>query len=294
MAATETIARDLPAKGTPADVAVRPRNVHFDVARGSKGYWLGGDPVGTAVFNALSLTFPDGEKLFIDAVRHFQSKVQGKLREDVQGFAGQEAIHSREHAALNSLIDRNHYPVAEIEEAIRGRIAQSRERGPMGMLLSTIALEHFTAMMADVLMAAPEVFHGAPEEIAGLWRWHALEETEHKAVAFDVFMEVTKHWSPFLRWRRRVMIMILVTRNFTRNIAHHACQLLEADGYTPEAARKAVRRYLWLKPGLFRLGWRIYFAWYRPGFHPWDHDNRAELASWTQAYDAGLAQDRAA
>ena len=102
-------------------------------------------------------------------------------------------------------------------------------------------------------------------------------------------MEVTKHWSPFNRWRRRVLAMIIVTRNFTRNIARHATQLLEADGYSPEAARKAVRRYLWRSPGLFRLGWRTYFAWYRPGFHPWDVDNRAALNDWKAEYDAAAA-----
>ncbi len=281
------------AKHTPADVHVRPRNIRFNVAQAGKGYWMGGDPVGTAVFNALSLTFPDGEKLFIDAVRHFRPRLSGKLLDDVQGFIGQEGIHSREHAALNRLIDRTRYPVDGIEEAVRGRIAITRERGPMAMLMSTIALEHFTAMMAEMHMAYQDLFEGAAPDVERLWRWHAMEETEHKAVAYDVFLEVTKHWSPFLRWRRRVLAMILVTRNFTRNIANHATELLVADGYAPESARKAVRRYLWGTPGIFRRGWRTYFAWYRPGFHPWDVDNRAELAGWKAEYDAA-AQAKAA
>jgi uncharacterized protein len=275
-------------KTTPADVQIRGRNLHFDVAEARDRHWLGGDPVGTAVFNALSLTFPDGEKLFIDAVKHFRPKLEGKLLDDVQGFIAQEGIHAREHAQLNQMVDRNRYPVAEIEEAVRGRIALSRERGPMGMLLSTIALEHFTAMMAEMHMANPELFDGTPPHIERMWRWHAMEETEHKAVAFDVFMEVTKHWSPFLRYRRRVMIMWLVTWNFTRNISRHAAQLLEAEGYTPRQAKRAVRRFVWLKPGIFRRGWRTYFAWYRPGFHPWDVDNRAELAGWKAEFDAAV------
>ena len=278
------------AKATPADVHVRPRNIRFDVAEARDRHWLGGDPVGTAVFNALSLTFPDGEKLFIDAVKHYRPQLKGKLLEDVQGFIAQEGIHSREHAALNQMVDRNRYPVAEIEEAVRERVAMSRDRGPMGMLLSTIALEHFTAMMAEMHMAHPELFDGTPPHIERMWRWHAMEETEHKAVAFDVFKEVTKHWSPFLRYRRRVMIMMLVTYNFTRNITRHATQLLEAEGYAPKDALRAVRRFLWLKPGIFRRGWRTYFAWYRPGFHPWDVDNRAQLAGWKAEFDAAAAE----
>lgn len=289
--------RTRPAKRTPADVSIRPRNLRFDVASGVKArgiaHWMGGDPVATAVFNAMSLTFPDGEKMFIDAVKHFRPQIDEaniKLLGEVQGFIAQEGIHAREHAVLNRFIDRDKYPVAEIEAMIRKRIDMARERGPFAMLLSTIALEHFTAMMAEDHMGHPELFDGTPAEIERMWRWHAIEETEHKAVAFDVFMEASRHWSPVQRWRRRMLSMMIVTWNFTRNIAKYSAMLLEAEGYEPAAARKAVRRYLWGKPGLFRRGWRTYFAWYRPNFHPWDVDNRAQLVGWKAEYDVAAAQ----
>ena len=130
------------AKSTPADVKIPPRDIRFDVEGAKRRHWLGGDPVGTAVFNALSLTFPDGERMFIDAVRAFRGEVSGKLAEDVKGFIAQEAIHSREHHQLNQLIDRTHYAVDEVEAAIRERIAFSRSRGPMRMLIATIALRN--------------------------------------------------------------------------------------------------------------------------------------------------------
>lgn len=277
------------AKTTPTDLDIQPRDLRFDVAGARDGHWLGGDPVGTAVFNALSLTFPDGERLFMDAVRHYRPQLSGKLLEDVRGFIAQEAIHSREHHGLNQLIDRGRYPVAEIEAEVRERTSQARGRGPMGMLISTIALEHFTAMMAEVHMAHQDLFEGASPEIERLWRWHAMEEGEHKAVAFDVFMEVTKDWPPFLRYRRRVISMALITYMFSRNVTRFAARLLETDGYTPKAALKAVEAYVWKKPGLFRRGWKTYFAWYRPGFHPWDHDNRAMLAGWRAEFDAAAS-----
>ncbi len=287
-------ARAASPKTTPADVDVLARDIRFDLAAAKQRHWLGGDPVGTAVFNALSLTFPDGERLFMDAVRHFRPQLKGKLLDDVRGFIAQEAIHSREHHVLNQLIDRDHYPVAEIEAQVRQRTTFARERGPMAMLMSTIALEHFTAMMAEMHMAHQDVFEGTDPGIERLWRWHAMEETEHKAVAYDVFMEVTKDWSPFLRYRRRVITMALVTLMFTRNITRYAARLLEADGYAPEAALKAVKRFVWDKPGLFRRGWRTYFAWYRPGFHPWDQDNRATLKDWKAEFDAAAAPAAAA
>jgi len=274
------------AKSTPADVHVPPRDIHFNVNAAKTGHWLSGDPIGTAVFNALSITFPDGERVFIDAVRAFRDGLPPKLAEDVKGFIAQESIHSREHHALNQLIDRELYPVAEIETEFRERIAFARSRGPMRMLLSTIALEHFTAMMADMHAKHLDLFDGADPEIEKMWRWHAMEETEHKAVAFDVFMHATQHWSPFQRYMRRCITMALITFLFTRNITDFAAKLLTADGYSYKDALKAVKRYVWREPGIFSRGWRTYFAWYRPGFHPWDEDNRVLVAHWKAEFDA--------
>jgi predicted metal-dependent hydrolase len=277
-------------KATPADIAVPPRDIHFDVGAAKNGaHWLGGDPVGTAVFNALSLTFPDGERMFMDAVRAYRGEVSGKLADDVKGFIAQEAIHSREHHQLNQLIDRERYPVAEIEALVRQRVDFARSRGPMRMLIATIALEHFTAMMADMFYVHGDVFNTTAPDIEKMWRWHAMEETEHKAVAYDVFLHATKDWSPFKRYMRRTWAMAFISYFFTKNIAHYAALLLEKDGYSYDAALKAVRGYLWKEPGIFSRGWRSYFAWYRPGFHPWDHDNRALINGWRAEFDAAAA-----
>jgi len=271
-------------KSTPADIQVPARDIRFDVSSAKNGHWLGGDPVGPAVFNALSLTFPEGERMFMDAVKNYRKDLSGKLAEDVRGFIAQEAIHSREHHQLNQLVDRERYPVSEIEALVKERTNEARSRGRMPMLMATIALEHFTAMMADMLAENLSIFDGAPSELERLWRWHAMEETEHKGVAFDVFVHATRHWSPLRRYMRRVIAMALITYMFTRNITTYAARLLEADGYSPQEARKAVKRFLWRNPGIFSKGWRTYFSWYRPGFHPWDHDNRALIARWKQDF----------
>jgi predicted metal-dependent hydrolase len=178
--------------------------------------------------------------------------------------------------------------VAEIEETVRGRVKMARDRGKMGMLLSTIALEHFTAMMAEMHARHRDLFDETPAGVEQLWRWHAMEETEHKAVAYDVFLEVTKDWSPWKRYLIRCRTMALVTLMFTRNISRYAARLLEADGYTPQAALKAVKRFVWGDPGIFRRGWKTYFAWYRPGFHPWDQDDREQFADWKAEFDAAV------
>lgn len=268
------------AKRSPEDITILPRDLHFEVSSAKTGHWLDGDPVATAVLNTLSMTFPDGERLFMDAVRAYKDRLTGKLAQDAKDFITQEALHSREHHLLNRMIDRNKYPVERVEEQIRERIAFSRARGPMRMLISTICLEHFTAMLADMFAAHDDMFTKTEPSLRDLWRWHAMEETEHKAVAYDVFLEATKDWPAWQRYFRRCMAMALISYFFPRNIATYSAWMLEADGYTPEEAKKAVKRFLWKDPNFFGRGWKIWITWFKPGFHPWDHDNRALMSEW--------------
>jgi predicted metal-dependent hydrolase len=275
----------------PADIEVKPRDIRFGVADGHSRYWMNGDPVATAVMNAMSLTFPDGERMFIDAVKAYRSQLSPKLQEDVRNFIAQEAIHSREHVGLNDLIDPEHYPVDEILAEIRSKIGRTRAGGPMRMLVATIGLEHFTAMMAELRIKSDDQFVNVDPAIERMWRWHAMEEMEHKAVAYDVYMEATRGWSPLKRYLRRCIGMAIITHSFVQSTIERATKLLAADGFSPKAARRAAARYLWIKPGILRRGVGAYLSWYRPGFHPWDHKAPPQVAAWRAEFDAqaGLA-----
>jgi hypothetical protein len=190
---------------------------------------------------------------------------------------------------LNAGLDRSHYPLDAIEAEMRGRLEIVRSRGPMAMLGVTIALEHFTAMMADWFLEDPHFWDGVPEDTVRLWQWHAMEETEHKAVAFDVFHAAAKDWTPLQRYRFRVRVMMISTIMFNMNITRYAAKLLQADGMGKWTARLKVLSYLFGKPGMFRKSWGAYFDWYRPSFHPWHHDNRPKLEAWRQAFNADAA-----
>lgn len=277
-------------KRTPEDVTIHPRDINFDVTSARQGYWMDNDPVATAIFNSLSLTFPDGERMFMDSVKAYRGQLSGKLLQDVKDFIHQEAIHSREHHLLNELIDRDKYPVDEIEAEIRERIKIGRDGGPMRMLIATICLEHMTAMMADLMIDQDEMFQNTDPAIVRLWRWHAMEETEHKAVAYDVFLEVTKDWSPLKRWWNRSFSMAIIGKNFVKNIENFAVKMLKADGWEEKPARKAVRTYLWKSPNLFGQDKKIFMSWFKPGFHPWDHDNRDVMTEWKAEFDAIAAE----
>jgi hypothetical protein len=144
--------------------------------------------------------------------------------------------------------------------------------------------------MVDLDVDGSPLFSKTEPSLARLWRWHAMEETEHKAVAYDVFMEATKGWSPFKRYFRRSLAMLLITQQFTQNITEYASKLLVADGYEPDAARRAVKTFLWNKPALFGSGWAIWLSWFKPGFHPWDHDNRDVMAIWKEEFSLVAAE----
>jgi predicted metal-dependent hydrolase len=261
---------------------VTPRNLHFRTEAARDPVWIAGNPAATAVFNAMSLIFPDGERFFIDAVRAHRDGLPASLRREADAFCAQEAIHSREHVAFNAMLDSERYPLDAMAAEMRTRMNAMRKRGPRAMLLATIALEHFTAILADLfLVRAPHLIDGAPPELVRLWRWHAMEETEHKAVAFDVFREVTKHWPPLRRYAARVLTMAFVTVLFVYTVTRFSVALLRPNTAGIWRARAGVFRYLFVGPGPFRRCFASYAAWYRPGFHPWHIDNRAVLADWS-------------
>jgi len=242
--------------------------------------WLGGDIVATAVYNALSLTFPDGERLFMDSVRFYKDKLSGQLLQDANDFIAQEAIHTREHVSLNKVLDGANYPLEKIRGHIKKQIGVAESLGPLVMLGATISLEHFTAMLGDSLLRNPSQLDGAPEDVKRLWLWHAFEETEHKAVAFDVFNAATANMADWRRYLLRVRAMVLTTIDFVAHITYYTSLLLAADGMGRGKATFKTLWFLFGKPAFFRRGMQGYWSWYRPGFHPWQHDNRKLLDTW--------------
>jgi len=273
----------------PGAVTITPRNIRFMQALPQAATWLGGDVVATAVFNALSLTFPDGERMFMDAVRAYKPRLQGQLLQDANNFIAQEAIHTREHVSLNKVMDGGHYPLEKIRAHIKVQIDLAEKLGTMTQLAATITLEHFTALLGDSLLRDTKLMDGAPEDVRRLWQWHAIEETEHKAVAFDVFNEVTKDMSGWRRYLIRLQAMIFTTIDFNMHITYYAALLLQADGMGKLKSFATVLWFLFGKPGFFRTGMRGYWSWYKPGFHPWQHDNRALVADMLADLDARTA-----
>ena len=275
---------------SPADLAIRVRDRRFGRDARQERWWLAGDPIATAWFNALSATFPRGETLFIDAVKAFREGAPPRLASEIRAFVKQEVNHTREHLAFNRAAVDAGYDLAEIDARVERLLADVYARPKIAWLAVTMALEHFTAMFAHEFLSHPEHFGGAEHEQAELWRWHAAEEIEHKGVAYDTWLHATKDWSRWKRWTVKSLLMLVITKRFVTHRFRDAKELLAQDGITGWRATAGLLWYVAGKPGILRRIFPAWCAYFLPGFHPWNLDDRALIARYDSEFaDAVMA-----
>lgn len=264
---------------TPTDVQVLPRNREYDIALSLGRDWFDNHPFKTAWFNAMSITFPLGEKFFIDSVRHFAGQIDDpKLNEDIRGFCGQEGFHRREHQRYNeSLCSKRGYDLSYLE----GRLAKNIERGkkfmsPLERLAATAAFEHITAIMAESALSEDNpMIKSADSAMQALWQWHAAEEMEHKSVAFDVYRAVGGTEKMRKRAMRQATFFLML------DVLIGLVHMLRRDKkmWSPSLWSQGWK-FLFAEGGILRQVWPAYKEYYREGFHPWDRDTRSLLNSW--------------
>lgn len=265
---------------SPAGHSFAPRRPELDLDAALAGDWCGGSVFRTAWFNALSMLFPLGEKFFIDSVRAFRDQVDDPtLLEQITAFQGQEAVHRRQHQRYNeTLCAARGYDIEAIETPIAERIEWANsELSARRRLAGTAANEHLTAILADDLLRSDDALIDADPNIAELWRWHAVEETEHKSVAYDVYTAVGGYD------KERRQAMTLSTWFFFKDTFRILRLMLRHDGklWSFRVWWDGLG-FLFVKPGFLRriaLPWLSYF---RSGFHPWQHDNRQLIAAWEE------------
>ncbi len=143
---------------TPADLTITPRDRRFGRNTAQQRWWAGGDPFATAFYNALSVTFPRGEAMFIESVRAFRDGVPPKLEKDIRAFVTQEVIHTREHVAFNSRVEDAGYDITFLNHQVDHVMDLIKSRPPIVNLCVTMALEHYTAILAKQFLEDPNAF----------------------------------------------------------------------------------------------------------------------------------------
>jgi predicted metal-dependent hydrolase len=268
----------LPQSQSPEDLEFGPRRKSFDIEAALAADWHNGSAFVTAWFNAMSLLFPLGEKFFIDSVVHFQDEIDDpRLQAEIAAFRAQESTHRVQHQKYNELLcELRGYSLERFEKHERERMAWAyRELSARRRLAGTVANEHLTAIMAHDMLARKDALIGADPQIAELWRWHGVEETEHKAVAFDVFTAV----GGTVAERRQALL--LNTFFFFKDTFRNLCIMLKKEGKLWSAREWASGlKYLFIKPGMLRRVAGAWFRFFRKDFHPWQIDNRALIGEW--------------
>jgi predicted metal-dependent hydrolase len=264
------------------DRAVPTRRISFEQSLQTlpKHFATDGDLILSHLTASLSAVFPDGEDFFVRSVRHFRDQIEDpELKRQVAGFIGQEALHGREHRAFNDRLDELGYPVKRFERFTkRGLAIRERLLPATSNLAATAALEHFTATLAELLLTSEETraLFGH-DEVRNLFLWHALEESEHKAVAFDVYKAVGGSE------RMRVTTMKVLRFAFVFGLIAQIVVSLLGDRatYSPGTLRRSwrrVRRSPIMRPEL----WRQLREYDARDFHPDDRDTTALVEEWRE------------
>jgi uncharacterized protein len=238
-------------------ITVRKQNYKFDPH--SPSYWYGDN----------KFVSPAGERFFIESVRDNLDKgMTEEMHRNNKAFTEQEAQHSKAHMAFNAWLAAKGYKAEEFESVVKDFIKLCDKMSPKQRLAATCALEHITALMAERLVGEADIY-AAPicEEFREFWKWHAMEEYEHKSVAFDVYRH--KGYDEFTR----MYIVVASTVALIVGIAGAQVYL----SWTKKGWRGPldIARGSWIlygPRGFITKSIPAYLQYYKPGFHPTDRD----------------------
>lgn len=269
------------------------RRVKFDFSQVPE-YWANNSPAITHFMTALSALFPAGEKLFIDsvrAVREHPAIKDSDLQKEISAFIGQEAMHTHEHVGFNASAQHFGHDVATLER-MTAQIIETFRVGffkvvkPFGMtqemvdLTATTALEHFTATLAEQLLVNSEIQAVMTDEtMANMWYWHAIEENEHKAVVFDVYQQI--FGTGVKSYALRIFAFMVAMGVLLPTHSYFTIRLLKKDGKLNLKQLATIYRYAYSPShGIFTRMVGDMLTYFKPSFHPNDHDTHALLGQW--------------
>jgi predicted metal-dependent hydrolase len=282
-----------PKRALGSTANIPPRRMDFEfVEAESPRYFYGNDPFLSHFWNTFSSLLPAGEAFFVRAVRHYRDQVTDPvLKAQVAGFIGQEAMHSKEHLAFNNMIGEKGLPMEALQRDIAWLLETATRYLPKSLqLAATVCLEHYTAIIAEQLLREPEHQKMIQDTNAlKMWMWHAVEENEHKNVAFDLYQKtVGNYWL-----RAGTMVPTTIILGIVMVIFQGRMMAADKKLFNVRQNARGLA-YLWGKQGLFPRLAPQFFDFFRRDFHPSQHDTDALLAEWSEKLFSanGMLSDR--
>ena len=257
------------------------RNLDFKLAQAPR-FWFGNHPFRTRLLDALSLTFPDGERYFIASVRLFRDQIQDpELKQRVTDFIAQEAQHGIAHDQMNQLMKQQGMPIDGFIKTLNKMFAfELKYRSAEYNIAMTAAAEHLTALMADTFYRHKATLADAHPHVRALFAWHAIEEMEHRDVAFDVMQQVAQVSEPMRRFALAFISIMMMSFTLYRTQV-----MLKHDGFSATQRLKMTAEGLaWLfgREGVLGPMRKAYFSWFKSDFHPNQHPIIAQYAVWVE------------
>lgn len=255
-------------RSTPFELMVR-KDTRFDFSGLEDVLHTDGNLYISHFFNSLSLVTPVTEGVLIRAIREAQPLLPGSgLEADAAAFIGQEAIHSREHRALNRRLAELGFDASSVVDEFETEIRQLEETMTLQERLAlVVAGEHAIYALARALLASN---YGNSEQnsvVKALFVWHALEEMEHQSVCDDIYRQLfgwgMKHRIIYLR-------MYLVAGKLLSMMLTRLMRALRAKSRGPEPGEfKAFLSWLLHDPGVGVITLRELLVFFSPGFSHW-------------------------
>ena len=258
----------------PKAIGITVRRLHFN-PKAIRRHYFANSPVMSHLLTALSSTFPIGEQFFVHSVRNVRDQVKDPtLQAQIAAFIGQEAMHSKAHAEFNDAWRRDDYNLDRFQAWLARKDSYIKNLHPKIQLAITCAFEHFTALLGGYILHHPEVLSTLDDDAMKLWVWHAIEEIEHRAVAFDVYQAV------YGDDKIRKMIMRSVTTGFASLTLYSAAKLFMQD------QKKSLPKVGGNLFGVYLLGKMLlqmfpeYLSYYKKDFHPAETDYSQIIQYW--------------